>query len=99
MQHVQDLLRQLANFDAGDALVLSVYLDMRPHGDSPAIRPSLIMLTDRFRQIEKTLLPRGPHWTIFASMQTACSTIWMSMQDHGSRVSPCSPATAINCSR
>ena len=59
MQHVQDLLRQLANFDAGDALVLSVYLDMRPHSDSPAIRSSLIMLTDRFRQIEKTLLPRG----------------------------------------
>ncbi len=59
MQHVRDLLRQLAKFDPGDALVLSVYLDMRPHGDSPAIRPSLIMLSDRFRQIEKTLLPRG----------------------------------------
>jgi hypothetical protein len=59
MQHVRDLLRQLAQFDPGDALVLSVYLDMRPHGDSPAIRPSLVMLTDRFRQIEKTLLPRG----------------------------------------
>jgi ribosomal protein L30E len=56
---VRDLLRQLAQFDPGDALVLSVYLDMRPHGDSPAIRPSLVMLTDRFRQIEKTLLPRG----------------------------------------
>ena len=59
MQHVRELLRQLANFDPGDALVLSVYLDMRPHGDSPAIRPSLIVLTDRFRQLEKTLLPRG----------------------------------------
>jgi ribosomal protein L30E len=59
MQHVHDLLRQLANFDAGGALVLSVYLDMRPHGDSPAIRPSLIFLKDRFRQLEKTLLPRG----------------------------------------
>src|SRR5215469_944882 len=59
MQHVRDLLRQLANINPGDALVLSVYLDTRPHGDSPAIRPSLIVLTDRFRQIEKTLLPRG----------------------------------------
>jgi Bacterial archaeo-eukaryotic release factor family 10 len=59
MQHVRDLLRKLANFDPGGALVLSVYLDMRPHGDSPAIRPSLIVLADRFRQIEKTLLPRG----------------------------------------
>lgn len=59
MQHVRDLLRKLANFDSGDALVLSVYLDMRPHGDSPAIRPSQLFLNDRFRQIEKTLLPRG----------------------------------------
>jgi ribosomal protein L30E len=59
MQHVRDLLRQLAQFDPGDALVLSVYLDMRPHGGNPAIRPSQVMLTDRFRQIEKTLLPRG----------------------------------------
>jgi ribosomal protein L30E len=59
MQHVRDLLRKLANFDPGDALVLSVYLDMRPHGDSPAIRPSQTMLTNRFREIEKTLLPRG----------------------------------------
>lgn len=59
MQHVRNLLRQLANFDPGDDLVLSVYLDMIPHGGSPAIRPSQIMLTDRFRQIEKTLLPRG----------------------------------------
>jgi ribosomal protein L30E len=60
MQHVRDLLQKLANFGAGDALVLSVYLDMRPHGDSPAIRPSLLFLKERFRQLEKTLLPRGP---------------------------------------
>jgi hypothetical protein len=59
MQQVRDLLRQLAEFDPGDALVLSVYLDMRPHGGNPAVRPSQLMLTDRFRQIEKTLLPRG----------------------------------------
>ncbi|MFL5661655.1 MAG: Vms1/Ankzf1 family peptidyl-tRNA hydrolase [Ktedonobacteraceae bacterium] len=59
MQHIRDLLRQLAHFDPGDALVLSVYLDMRPHSGSPAIRPSLLVLKDRFRQIEKTLLPRG----------------------------------------
>lgn len=59
MEQVRDLLRRLAQFDPGDALVLSVYLDMRPHGNSPALRPSRIMLTDRLRQIEKTLLPRG----------------------------------------
>lgn len=60
MQQVRDLLRKLANFDPGDVLVLSVYLDMRPHGDNPTLRPALTMLADRFRQIEKTLLPRGP---------------------------------------
>jgi peptide chain release factor subunit 1 len=61
MQHMRDLLRQLATFDPGDAFVLSVYLDMRPHvpGENPAIRTGLIVLKDRFRQIEKTLLPRG----------------------------------------
>lgn len=59
MRQVRDLLRQLSNFDPGDSLVLSVYLDMRPHGGSPAIRPSQVVLTDRFRQIEKTLLSRG----------------------------------------
>ena len=59
MQQVRDLLRQLSDFDPGDGFVLSVYLDMRPHGGSPAMRPSQVVLTDRFRQIEKTLLPRG----------------------------------------
>ena len=59
MEHVRDLLRQLAAFDPGDTLVLSVYLDLRPHGGSPAIRPSLMVLKDRFRAIEKPLLPRG----------------------------------------
>ena len=61
MQQVRDLLRQLASFDPGDSLVLSVYLDMRPHttGGNPSQRPSLTILKDRFRQIEKTLLPRG----------------------------------------
>lgn len=59
MQSVRDLLRHLANFESGDALVLSVYLDMQPHSGRPAMRPSMLMLKDRFRQIEKTLLPRG----------------------------------------
>src|SRR5690349_16595557 len=59
MKHGRDLLRLLAGFDWSDALVLNMYLDTRPHGTSPTIRPSLVMFTDRFRQIEKTLLPRG----------------------------------------
>ncbi|QBD76998.1 hypothetical protein EPA93_13690 [Ktedonosporobacter rubrisoli] len=62
MQSVRDLLQRLANFDAGNSFVLSVYLDMRPHttGENPAVRDSLIFLKDRLREIEKTLLPRGP---------------------------------------
>jgi ribosomal protein L30E len=62
MQDVRHLLRRLASFDPGDALVLSVYLDMRPHatGENPAQRTGLTVLKDRLRAIEKTLLPRGP---------------------------------------
>lgn len=62
MQTAQELLEKMASFDPGDALVLSVYLDMRPHavGESPAIRHAQVILKDRLRTIEKTLLPRGP---------------------------------------
>jgi ribosomal protein L30E len=61
MQTAQELLRRLATFDPGDALVLSIYLDLRPHttGENPAIRTADIFLKDRLRTIEKTLLPRG----------------------------------------
>jgi ribosomal protein L30E len=61
MQTARQLLRKLASFDPGGALVLSIYLDGRPHttGENPAVRPAVIVLKDRFREIEKTLLPRG----------------------------------------
>ena len=61
MQHVRDLFRELATFDPGDAFVLSVYLDMRPHvpGENPAIRTGLIVIKDRFRQIDKTCCSGG----------------------------------------
>jgi len=61
MQTVENLLRKLARLDPGDALVLSVYLDLRPQttGENPAVRPAHIVLKDRLRAIEKTLLPRG----------------------------------------
>jgi ribosomal protein L30E len=61
MQTVQELLRKLARLDPGDALVLSVYLNLRPHttGANAAVRPAHIVLKDRLREIEKTLLPRG----------------------------------------
>lgn len=62
MKTAQELLEKMASFDPGDALVLSVYLDMRPHamGESPGARHAEVILKDRLRTIEKTLLPRGP---------------------------------------
>lgn len=61
MQTAEQLLRTLARLEPGDALVLSVYLDLRPHmtGANPTVRPAHIVLKDRLREIEKTLLPRG----------------------------------------
>ncbi|HEU4782812.1 MAG TPA: hypothetical protein VFS83_05685 [Ktedonobacterales bacterium] len=62
MQTARELLEKMASFDPGDALVLNVYLDMRPHatGESPGVRHAQVILKDRLRTIEKTLLPRGP---------------------------------------
>jgi protein required for attachment to host cells len=56
------LIRRLAALEPGEVPVLSVYLDMRPHatGERPALRSGLVVLKDRLREIEKTLLPRGP---------------------------------------
>jgi BON domain len=52
-------IRRLAHLDPTDAPVLSIYLDMRPHGTEPALRPALTYLKERLRAIEKTLWPRG----------------------------------------
>jgi peptide chain release factor subunit 1 len=61
----RELLRKLAGWEAPEGTgVVSVYLDMRPaapgSGDRPEARPGDIVLKDRLRQIEKSLLPRGP---------------------------------------
>ena len=56
---MRELIRRLAGLGPGDAPVLSVYLDMRPHGTEPALRPGLLLLKERLRAIEKTLWPRG----------------------------------------
>jgi ribosomal protein L7Ae-like RNA K-turn-binding protein len=58
---VRDTLRRLADLEPDEAPVLSVYLDMRPQatGERPAVRSGLVVLKDRLREIEKTLLPRG----------------------------------------
>jgi peptide chain release factor subunit 1 len=59
---MRDQMRQLAEIETEDLPVLSVYLDLRPQvtGENPAVRSGLIVLKDRLREIEKTLLPRGP---------------------------------------
>jgi peptide chain release factor subunit 1 len=59
--NAQQLLDTLARIDPGDALVLSIYLDLRPQvsGERPGLRTAQIVLKDRLREIEKTLLPRG----------------------------------------
>ncbi len=59
---IDALLRRLAALEPGEVPVLSVYLDMRPQatGERPALRSGLVVLKDRLREIEKTLLPRGP---------------------------------------
>lgn len=59
---MRDVLRRLAELEPGEVPVLSVYLDMRPQatGERPAVRSGQIVLKDRLREIEKSLLPRGP---------------------------------------
>ncbi len=61
----RELMRMLANFEAPEGTgVVSVYLDMRPTapgaGERPELRTGEVVLKDRLRQIEKSLLPRGP---------------------------------------
>lgn len=57
----ENLLRKLAEFEASEMPVLSVYLDMRPQatGENPGIRSGEIILKDRLNEIEKTYRPRG----------------------------------------
>lgn len=64
---MREQLRRLAELEPGDLPVLSVYLDLRPQatGENPTVRSGLIVLKDRLRQIEKTLLPRGPRLDSF----------------------------------
>ncbi len=56
------LFRQLSQLPPSELPVITAYLDMRPHstGESPAVRPGLVVLRDRLNEIEKTFLPRGP---------------------------------------
>ncbi len=65
---MQDRIRALAEFDAGDMPFLSVYLDVRPEniGESPGRRDSLVVLRDRLREIERTFAPaRGDGYDSF----------------------------------
>jgi hypothetical protein len=56
------LIRRLAEATANDALILSVYADIRPgaHGERPAERPELTAVRHRLRAIQATLEAHTP---------------------------------------
>lgn len=58
---MQAMIRQLAERDAGNLPLLSVYLDVRPEatGERPALRAGLVVLKDRLNELRRTFLPRG----------------------------------------
>ena len=58
----ETVFQRLAAIEPSDLPILSMYLDVRPQttGENPALRPGLVVLKDRLREIEKTLGPRGP---------------------------------------
>lgn len=60
-RNIRALIRALAPLESPDALIVSVYIDVRPEatGESPAVRAGLVMLEDRLRQIGRTLPVRG----------------------------------------
>lgn len=64
---VAEALPLLASRGPSELPVLSVYLDMRPEatGGRPGYREGETVLKDRLREIEKTLLPRGPRLDSF----------------------------------
>jgi peptide chain release factor subunit 1 len=61
------VLRRLADIEAPELPVLSIYLDMRPQatGNSPGRRASLTVLRDRLSDIGATIGPRGPAFDSF----------------------------------
>jgi peptide chain release factor subunit 1 len=59
---LRELLRRLADAEARDARILSVYADVRPetHGERPGERPQLITIRDRLRAIGDAMQGHGP---------------------------------------
>lgn len=66
-EELQRTMRRLAEVEATDYPVLSIYLDMRPQasGQAPGRRASLTLLRDRLRDIEQTYWPRGADYDSF----------------------------------
>ena len=66
---LRDTLRRLAEVEAIELPVLSVYLDMRPQatGQAPGRRGSEVVLRDRLREIERTYWPRGDDFDSFTA--------------------------------
>lgn len=66
---MHEAIRKLAEIDAGELPLLSVYLDVRPEatGERPALRGGLVILKDRLHELRKTFLPRGADLDSFDS--------------------------------
>lgn len=62
MPTIPELIRKLAEVDAGELPLLSVYLDMRPEatGEKPELRSGEVFVRDRLRELRRTLGVRGP---------------------------------------
>jgi peptide subunit release factor 1 (eRF1) len=56
---MRELIRRLAHLESDEALMLSIYLDVRPQKTDLTVRPGRLFLEERLRAIEKTFWPRG----------------------------------------
>ena len=80
---LRDILRRLAEAEAPELPILSVYLDVRPEatGQSPARRASFTVLRDRLREIEETYWPRGADYDSFVADRQRIETFLESELD------------------
>lgn len=62
MPTLPERIRSLAEADAGELPLISVYLDMRPEatGQKPELREGQTFVRDRLRELRRTLGVRGP---------------------------------------
>src|SRR5829696_5501885 len=64
---LRNTLRRLADWQAPNAIVISAYLDLRPGGENPAMRPAQVVLRDRLREIERSYQEHTPEHAAFTA--------------------------------